>query len=229
MKLKYYMRGLGIGIVVTAIFMSIFGKGQIQELTDSEIRERAKAIGMIEDTVLADMSEKNLDKIEDEKKASEEDSSNAAEVTPEETPADAVEGAKAAPEITGEETEKETTEGVQDTAEVAPADTPKDASEGSKDFGNTAMQGTSSESKIPTDNVANVSKTETPIIIIVKGGDSSFSVSRKLAEAGLVESAGEYDSYLCQNGYDKKITSGSHSIPPNTTPEEIAKIITKSR
>ena len=45
MKLKYYMRGLGIGIVLTTLILSMTNtKGQ---LTDKEIMERAAKLGMV--------------------------------------------------------------------------------------------------------------------------------------------------------------------------------------
>jgi hypothetical protein len=44
MKLKYYMRGLGIGIILTTLILTIANPKET--LTDAEIRERAKALGM---------------------------------------------------------------------------------------------------------------------------------------------------------------------------------------
>ncbi len=46
MKLKYYLRGLGIGIIVTAIVMTIANAGRGKSLTDEEIMERAEQLGM---------------------------------------------------------------------------------------------------------------------------------------------------------------------------------------
>ena len=40
MKLNYYMRGLGIGIVVTALLMGIALSGGKEKMTDEEIRQR---------------------------------------------------------------------------------------------------------------------------------------------------------------------------------------------
>ena len=57
MKLKYYLRGLGIGIVVTAIIMSITNKSE--EMTDAEIKMRALELGMVEESVLADLQAKD--------------------------------------------------------------------------------------------------------------------------------------------------------------------------
>ena len=48
MKLKYYLRGLGIGILVTAVIMGITQESRKQTLSDREIRERAAALGMVE-------------------------------------------------------------------------------------------------------------------------------------------------------------------------------------
>ncbi len=59
----------------------------------------------------------------------------------------------------------------------------------------------------------------------VVSGDSSVSVSNKLAELGLVPDAHEYDLYLCANGYDKKIRTGNHEIKEGATFEEIAEEI----
>lgn len=48
MKLKYYLRGLGVGIICTAIIMGIALSGNKKEtLTDAEIIERARLLGMV--------------------------------------------------------------------------------------------------------------------------------------------------------------------------------------
>lgn len=48
MKLKYYLRGLGIGIVVTAIILTIALERKPQALTDAEIKAKAAELGMVE-------------------------------------------------------------------------------------------------------------------------------------------------------------------------------------
>ena len=47
MKLRYYLRGLGIGIIVTALLMGFVTREKLP-LTDAEIKARAKALGMVE-------------------------------------------------------------------------------------------------------------------------------------------------------------------------------------
>lgn len=59
MKLKFYLRGIGIGILVSAaIFISSGMDKKSVSMTDAEIKERAAALGMVEDkTVLSDMGD----------------------------------------------------------------------------------------------------------------------------------------------------------------------------
>lgn len=48
MKLKYYLRGIGIGLIVTTVVMMIaFMIHKDQLLSDDEIRERAAELGMV--------------------------------------------------------------------------------------------------------------------------------------------------------------------------------------
>ena len=55
MKIRYYLRGLGLGILVTTIFFLIGGSSG-KTMSDEQIKERAKELGMIESTVLAEIS-----------------------------------------------------------------------------------------------------------------------------------------------------------------------------
>lgn len=63
MKLKYYLRGLGVGIICTAVIMGIALSGNEKEkLTDAEIVERARLLGM----VMADETEPEKESQEEE-------------------------------------------------------------------------------------------------------------------------------------------------------------------
>ncbi len=48
MKLKYYLRGMGIGIVLTAVIMGIVLGGSSNKMSDAEVIRRAKQLGMVE-------------------------------------------------------------------------------------------------------------------------------------------------------------------------------------
>jgi hypothetical protein len=65
------------------------------------------------------------------------------------------------------------------------------------------------------------------IEIIVSKGDDSSIVSRKLYNSGIVDSAAEYDAFLAQHGYDKRITTGTKTIYITDTWQEIAEKLTQ--
>ena len=65
------------------------------------------------------------------------------------------------------------------------------------------------------------------VTLLVQSGDSSVAVAKRAEAAGLVESAMDFDRFLCQNGYDKSICVGNYEVPIGASPEEIAKIITR--
>ena len=54
MKLRYYLRGLGVGILVTAVIMTV-ALSKKQPMTDDEVIKRAKELGMIENTIIKDV------------------------------------------------------------------------------------------------------------------------------------------------------------------------------
>ncbi len=62
--------------------------------------------------------------------------------------------------------------------------------------------------------------------ITINSGDGSHTVARKLADAGVVMSADTFDEFLCRNGYDKKLRTGTFSIPADASDEQIARIVT---
>ena len=169
MKLKYYLRGLGIGIFVCSFILTLAIDKQ-PAISDDAVMKRAKELGMIENTKLSEQSDLK-----------------------EETT-----------EIEPVETEPVETEPV----ETKPIENPEAA---------------------VVDNESLVIEEETVtewIQFEVIRGDSSYSVSKRLQEAGVVSSAKELDAYLCENGYDKKIRVGKHELLKTATFEDIAKAIT---
>lgn len=82
MKLKYYLRGLGVGVICTAIVMGIALSGNKKEtLTDAEIIERARLLGMVMEEEKTGSDKKDSE----QKEAGKEQTSgqNRASVTPE--------------------------------------------------------------------------------------------------------------------------------------------------
>ena len=196
MKLKYYLRGIGIGIVVTAVIMGVALGNPTGGISDAEVRARAEKLGMSDDTrVLSENEEK--------------------ETKTQET---------ASPEIqkTTEPTAKPTTE---PTAKPTTAPTAEVAAEPTTEPTAEVATEPTAEPK-PSASVTSEPESE-EIIIEVRPGDGSYAVAQAVQSAGLVDDAGAFDRFLCQNGYDKKICTGSHTIPAGSSEAEIAAILCK--
>ena len=210
MKLKYYLRGLGIGMIVTALILGIsFSNRQDQTsqiMTDDQIRERAAELGMVDSSELTLAALQNSAKQPTEGTAEENTQTqeqNNIEAEPETT----------VPAETQATVEPETTQEPETTAEPEPEKT----AESEK----TAAPETTAEPEV----TEAPQRTQTASITIQRGDDSG-SASRRLYEAGLVENAKAFDNYLCNNGYSRSINPGTYEIAPGTSEEEIAKIIT---
>ena len=177
MKRKYYMRGIGISMMVTALLIGISTGGK-ETLSEEEIKKRALQLGMVEEksTVLSNLR---------------------GQETKETLPSNS-----------------EATENTENTDEAGKVEDGKQDREPLKEN---------------TEAVDNVEDGLLSVTIQVVRGDSSVSVSKALAEAGLVENATAFDRYLCNNGYDKRISIGTYEIVMGTTEEEIARIITRSK
>lgn len=224
MELKYYLRGLGLGIVITAIIMGITSS-RSRAMTDEEIIARAKQLGMIEGRVLSEAASEDTEISENASGAGENetldenDSAKAngfvqADNIPENVTGD-TSGESTLPDentISDEPGERPETE------EPSTATLPDDEETGQEE-----SQETSSEN-VEADRKPEVS--DAPMVITVGSGDGSYTVSKKLEDVGAVASASAFDTFLCENGYDKKIRSGNYTIPAGASEAQIARMIT---
>lgn len=204
MRLRYYLRGLGIGIIVTAVIMGV-SSGKNHKMSDEEIKKRAAELGMIENTVLAPPT---------------------GTVTPTVTPTAAVTPIAAPTEAVT----PTTTPIAEPTGTVTPTVTPTTAPAGTVTPTVTPTAApteavTPTETVTPTVTPEAAAGEERTVTITIYGGEGSGTVSRKAAQAGLVDDAADFDSYLCRNGYDRHLAVGSHVIALGATYEEIAAIL----
>ncbi len=205
MKLKYYLRGLGIGVLVSAFIMGAAINGEA--MTDEEIKARAAELGMTEQRAVV-LSDLIRDKNEGSANAND---GNTTEPSDEE----GTQASDGTGEAGGENGEAgESSEGSEETEDESEEQTGKSTDESEEPTENSEELAEGSE-----ENGGEV------ITIVIERGDSSLSVSRRLAEAGLVADAGEYDRYLCNNGYSKRIRMGTYKITMGSSEEEIAEII----
>lgn len=212
MKIRYYLRGLGLGILFTTVFFLIGGDSK-QTMSDEMIKERAKELGMIENTVLADIGNTTVDETVEDDSMEPVETDVVLDESMMETEA------YSSDEATTEETVEETAEEGM-TEEVEEADVEEETSLEESEAESTSVEEAStetSEENKPADGQM--------ISIVVNKGEGSDTVSQRLYEAGLVDDPYAYDKYLMQNGYDRRIGAGEHMIPSGSSWQEIAQIL----
>lgn len=208
MKLKYFLRGLGSGVVVTALILSIAHGGNKETMSDQEIIKRAEQLGMVP-------QERDL----------------LAEATKSPTITN-----EATPTVTGEATDKNFTDDIlamaTEVAKPSKEAEPTEEATPTKEAAPTKAEATVTPTKEPTatpephkDATVTPSAGEKKVITIVSGMWSD-QVARELQAMGVVESATDFDQYLIKNGYANRIVVGTFQIPEQASYEEIAKIIT---
>lgn len=192
MRLKYQLRGLGIGIILTAALLMAFA----DDGKDSVKADDMEVLASIEnETQESSMETESVSSVEETSVVVEEEFSteeNSLEM-----------------ETTSEE------ESIVQTLmenELVIATTEESLEEKSVEE---ELSLEEDETKVLTDVVK----------IKVVSGDDSGTVARKLQIAGLVDNASEFDAYLMQHGYDKKIAVGEKEIPMDATWIEIAEKI----
>lgn len=62
--------------------------------------------------------------------------------------------------------------------------------------------------------------------VTIEDSDTASSVADKLYEAGLVDSAEEFETFISESGSSDSIQTGTFQIPAGSTNEEILNIIT---
>lgn len=198
MKLKYYLRGIGIGMIVTTIILMIaFAVHKEQPLTDDEIRARALELGMVmaEDIPAGDKlsdSNKEIDQTDGEQS----------------TLVDASDKETSAPEedVAGAAKDKKT-EGT------------KEASDKGKDDQKTTTSDKTDQDEPETEVIEQVE-------ITIVGGEYSDAVCKKLKKAGVIDDVEAFNKYLSKKGYDNLIQPGTYVIPLGADYATVAKLIT---
>jgi len=227
MNLKYYLRGLGIGILVTVFIMGFSANNRAAGMTDEEIRKEALKLGMVDGTdvlirqtdgesVSDNQPESGEDAVSEDAASNELSPDASADKDSDSVPADA-----SSADLISEETDADSRETEQKVEpETNGAEDKNEQSDVKIDGGENREE----ENALQQEQTQ-PAEGET-VTITVSSGDGSRRVAGKLADAGLVEDAAQYDRFLCQNGYDKRLRVGNFDIPAGSGDLEIAKILT---
>lgn len=199
MNFKYYLRGLGTGIVVTLIIVTISNSLR----SSRTISENAAQPSSVQPTSAIEAILNNQ---------------RTTQAYEDETSADATSADAASVDVTSAETQSAETVSATDEYETGTA--PKS--------GTWYQVNTSGNSKTVSGNVQQ-GQQERNITVSFETIRSSEAAAQLLEKAGIVDNWRNFNSYLVNNGYDRKVSGGTFSFSGNESYEEIAKTITKSR
>lgn len=206
MKMIYYLRGLGIGILITTLIFSISSKPTKEVWTDEMVTKRAEELGMSwkKTSILVDYD--SIDQsiygteVDNESIPSEEDSENI-----------------------GQEIEVETEKEIEVESEQEIEPIQEDTIDES---GQIEEQEELQQQEIKEQD-------EKPVLVTkkikVQAGMSARQVSLLLQQAGVIVDADEFNQYLIKEQLAGSILTKEFEIPVNATYRKIAKIITSAK
>ena len=200
MRLKYYLRGLGLGIIFAVFIMMVGYRNHGSSMSDSEIIEKAKALGMVETEDSSGMqNDKKTDNKTDKKSDKKTDTSE-----PDTTIADT---SAAEDTQTGtDNTDADNIAGTADADTTAPSDV-------------AATDSAASDAAQPQQN--------TTFTVTVGSGDTCRMIAERLQAAGIIDDAEKFRTYMGQKGVDQFIADGSHEIPYGASYDDIINILTQ--
>ena len=203
MKLKYYLRGVGVGLILAVVIYSTIVIPHKTEMTDDEIMARARALGMVE----KEETDVDLSALTGTPSPSPDESPLEGDGTP--TPTPPVEG------------------NLTPTAAVSPGgeEAPEPPEKPSAPSGIPGITMPPQTPSIAPPEDGGVAGGEKVSILVTSGmGSEAFAIAAE--KAGLIEDAADFDRYLMQNGYAYSLKVGTFMIPLGAGYEEIAGIVT---
>lgn len=198
MKAKYLLRGLGLGIMITAVVMGAYTRSAVADARVAVLKE----YGIGEEAALAE----TLVDVGGSKDREEENAAKPSEI------ADSAAGEIAAHSASYDEAQESEVWSAAEAVEQSTQDVVPDNASGVD---------------LASQQEGDAGGQNGTVTIEVSKGDDSGTVARKLYNAGLVENAGEYDAFLMQHGYDKRLNTGTKIINVTDSWQDIAEKLAK--
>lgn len=214
MRLKYFLRGVGIGILVTTIILTATHASE-RRMSDSEVIDRAIELGMsfsashsgqqsgTEEASTDESStgqETSGDDVMDDLQHDGETETEMGSQSPSETVSESTSDGEASPGKESEAVTGMTTQAITETIETTTELTTENNNAGS---------------------AAGVMNNEVTCTINITKGMSSRTVCDMLKHNGIIEDAADFDRYLIKTGYDDKIRVGEVEVNSGMTYEEL--------
>ena len=190
MKIKYYLRGLGTGIIVTAIILTISNSIRNNEERMKQISGQMPSTAQYQ-TDAGTVRETEKAQIQPSDKANQEHATG------------------------NSEHPSSTQPSTQPASEQAASTQAASVSEG--------------KSEPAVEKTSESSTSASEITISFRSVNSSETAAQLLEDAGLVDNWREFNTFLMNNGYDRKISNGTFTFNGKESFEELAKIITNGR
>ena len=223
MRLKYFLRGLGIGIAVTTIILAISHNAN-RRMSDSEVIERARELGMTYTTPTQESSSDNGASQEDTQESdsmTKESTKESDETSSDEESSDDISSGEPSSSENESETETSTEEeasSAQETSSVRETTTAQPVTETT-----TPQETTTQETQTETENVTEPEAgTVVTYTLTIASGMSSNTVCEMLKRAGIIENPADFDNFLVGNGYADRIRVGSFEVNSGMSYEELA-------
>lgn len=207
MKFKYMIRGLGIGVMITAAVMGAYSRNAVADARVAVLRE----YGLGEESRLVGEVESSDGNASEDASAVGTTEQVIARNEEIESEIDSALDAAKESEQAGM-TESGTESGEQPLSEL-----PNDSDIAASEPSSAIIVTPSGEGAVPG----------TDVEIVIVSGDDSGTVARKLYNAGLIDNASEYDAFLMQHGYDKRLSTGTKVVGATDSWQEIAEKITR--
>lgn len=236
MNRKSYLKGFGLGVVITCLILMIAFKFNTNTVSDDEVIKRAKELGYVEANTLvsnvsspspepADNDLLNDDEnINNEQDAAVEDNDGNNDTGKDNLITDSGNNEEVNNNEYGSEEKKTDSQNESQENETKKDETEEEV-KNENETDSSVESGSEITEEIKDEGKENDEEISQFIVVEIRSGESSETVSSKVKDAGLVENASNFNKYLCQNGYDKIMRVGKYEIPADATEEEIAKIL----
>ena len=217
MRLKYYLRGLGLGILVSTLFLMLSIQLHGGIMTDERVIARAKELGM----VIPDDGETDTQTPEGESTQPDDAAQNEAAQNNAQ-PGDTAQGDAQQNDVAQNDTTADDV--AQDNAQ------PGNTAQGDAQQNDVAQNDTTSDDAAQgdtvQDNATSGDAAQDDIIFTVADGEVCRTAAEKLLACGLIEDVDAFRKYMSAHDYDGLIREGTYRIPVGADTETIAKIIT---
>ena len=214
MRLKYFLRGVGIGILVTTIILTATHASE-RRMSDSEVIDRAIELGM-------SFSASHSGQQSGTEEASSDESSTGQENSGDDVTDDLQHESEAETEM-GSQSPSETASELAGDGEALPGKE-SEAVTGMTTQATTETAETTTELTTEIENAgsaAGIMNNEVTCTINITKGMSSRTVCDMLKQNGIIEDAADFDRYLIKTGYDDKIRVGEVEVNSGMTYEEL--------